>query len=408
VFSLERKNLGQLLGTWHESGNFNEKAALNEYYVVGQFHPIEKRLHGYIFPRDGNSRHRFALREMALRQIGTALAADTQGKVLYVAYMAPEITRFPVVEVHAIPVADPVTGAWSEPSIIKRVVLRCLVSPPPGNLIGDILWYVQSNRLVFGQATTAGLEGYNARGVKERRGVGEEMIQLKFFKDSEVGEVKYNMVSWNISARPSPTTPSDGTSFNGGIHWAPGYTLDETESPWASANGEVDLDEAYPKPAYHKFYDPESNKPCTLASTIDVDRHEGRGQLVRHPAVGLVDATGRRYLSVFYGENSRSMLSQFPDSPDQGWLVYLEAHSDHPYPVVPGINDKHFVPLGEYFDAPTVEMRFTTGQAKDGVTIPPLIDEEPHPIGIDHENHRYIAYYTHGQRRVTVAIARFY
>jgi len=391
-FSLKRQDRGRLIASWHEQDGFNEKTALNEYYVVSQFHPTENRIHGYIFARGGAPRHRFLTRELILQQMGVSLAADTQGKVYFVAFMSPNFTRFPVVEIRAIPVLDFATGTWSEPNVLKRVVLRCLGVAPPNNPITNVHSFVKNNRLIFDAATMAGLEGCNAREVKGSRGVGEEMIRLRFLRRTRIAGIEYDMVSWDITSRPSPLTPSIGTLFSQGVPWAPNQAVDEDGSPYAAEDGEVDLGEVYPKPSYYNF--PVSRTSVyRSASTMDVDRYEGRGELIRRMPASLVAGDDYDYFSVFYADKSTLLVRQLPDNLEAGDLLPHTPLATHPYPVIPGVDDADFVPLGEYFEAPTVELTFKPGTTQRGLTIPaPRFAARP--VDLDYEHKRYAVYYT--------------
>ncbi|KAI5851840.1 hypothetical protein BZA05DRAFT_445007 [Tricharina praecox] len=413
VFSLKHRNRGQLLASWHELDGFNDKAAVNEFYVISQFHPTEHRLHGYIFPRDGVTEHRFAMRETGFRQMGVALAADTQGKVFYVAYMCPALTRFPVVEIHATP--SPISAsAWGQPSLLKRVVVRCLglPLPPPITPDFDVHSFLKENHLTFDEATTAGLEGCDARGKKGRRGVGEEMIRLRLVGrtgDTSDAGFDYEMVSWDISARPSPLRPSSGELFSQGVHWQTDQTVPEDTSPYVNVCGVVDLDDVYPKPAYLR-YPGEGSVVMRSASTMDVDRFEGRRDLVRCLpvcSVSGVEGGDGDHFAVFYTDQPEMLVQPSPNSLDRGSLVLGTTVAVHPYPDVPGIDDEDFVPLGEYFSTPTVEMPFRAGTTQHGLRIPaPLFGSGT--IGVDLEQKRYAVYYTaavggrQGERKIVM------
>ena len=388
VFSTSPQDRGKLLHTWLERDSFIIETALNEFYAIAEFDLVEQRLEGYIFPKVGKSSsklnkrfsfssaisqqtdgaeagHHFTIKKKALypQPSSFSIAPDTHGKVFYLGFLPPSADRRPVVEVHAVPQFNPVDGTWSECSVIKRVVLRSL-----GLLPGATNGLTRSSFWVdFDDGTTV-------RNLKRSK-VGpsgkfawhpdEDVVRIRMKGDlnipgiTEEGE-SINMVTWIVTARPSPIQPSTISAWRSGREWAvvPDSIIHGSNvSPYANKNGEIDYEDVYPTPTYytrprdlHKFL----NQLEPLPLGVELDTLEGANESGNYPPYLWVknqEKINKRVYALF-SKMSPGMLASAPEA-DAGeghgemFVEDLPKHVAYPaVPVVPGVNDGDFRPPG--------------------------------------------------------------
>ncbi|PWW76649.1 hypothetical protein C7212DRAFT_279376 [Tuber magnatum] len=385
VFSTRPQDRGKLLHTWLERDSFIIETALNEFYAIAEFDLVEQRLEGYIFPKPGKSSsklnkrfsftstisqqtdgaeagHHFTIRKKALypQPSSFSIAPDTRGKVFYLGFLPPSTDRRPVVEVHAVPQFSPVDGTWSECSVIKRVVLRSLGLFPgiTNGLTRSSFW------VDFDDGTTV-------RNLKRSK-VGpsgkfawdpdEDVVRLRMKGDlgipgiTEEGE-SVNMVTWVITARPSPIQPSTISEWRNGREWAmiPDNIIhDSNASPHANENGEIDYEDVYPTPTYYtrprdlqRFV----NQLEPLPLGVELDTLEGANESGNYPPYLWVKNQEKINNKVYalFSKMSPGMLvldSEVDASERHGKMFVEDLSKDIVYPPVPGVNDGDFRPPG--------------------------------------------------------------
>ncbi|RPA98623.1 hypothetical protein L873DRAFT_1835858 [Choiromyces venosus 120613-1] len=389
VFSTRPRDRGALLHAWHQNDSFIIETALNEFYAIAEFDLVEQRLEGYIFPPEKVSRkpnkrfsftsaisrqpdgvdagHHFTIRKKALypQPSSFSIAPDTRGKVFYLGFLPPTADRRPVVEVHAVPQFNPEDGTWSECSVIKRVVLRSLGLFPgiSNGLTRSSFW------IDFDDGTTV-------RNLKRSK-VGpsgkfawhpdEDVVRIRMKGDlcipgiTEEGE-SVNMVTWAITARPSPIQPSTITEWRNGKEWAEtsdniihdNIIHDSNASPYANKNGEIDYEDVYPTPTYyirprelHKFLG--QLEPLPLG--VELDTLEGANESGNYPPYLWVKNKEKinKKVCALFSRMSPGMLLLDPevDASQRHGKMFVEDLSKHiVYPPVPGVNDEDFRPPG--------------------------------------------------------------
>ncbi|CAZ86403.1 unnamed protein product [Tuber melanosporum] len=385
VFSTGPQDRGKLLHTWLERDSFIIETALNEFYAIAEFDLVEQRLEGYIFPRAGKSSsklnkrfsftsaisqhtdgaeagHHFTIRKKALypQPSSFSIAPDTRGKVFYLGFLPPSADRRPVVEVHAVPQFSPADGTWSECSVIKRVVLRSLgLFPGVTNGLTRSSFWVDFD------------DGTTVRNFKRSK-IGpsgkfawdpdEDVVRLRMKGDlgipgvTEEGE-SVNMVTWVVTARPSPIQPSAISDWRNGREWAviPDNIIhDSNASPYANENGEIDYEDVYPTPTYYtRPRDLQNflNQLELLPPDVELDTLEGANESGNYPPYLWVKNQEKINKKVYalFSKMSPGMLVLDPEVDASGGhgKAFLEDPSKHTvYPPVPGVNDGDFRPPG--------------------------------------------------------------
>lgn len=364
------------------------ETALNEFYAITEFDLVEQRLEGYIFPevkkaKSINKRfsltsykepqdsqhegHHFTIKKKALYPALSTftIAPDTRGKVFYLGFLPPSADRRPVVEIHALPQFNPVDGTWSECTVVKRVTLRSLGSNARGmngSILNSSFW------IDFDIGTTVkNLKHPKTEPTgKFARDPDEDVVRIRMKGDLFIPGItsdkeQANMVTWDITARPSPRLPSTITEWRQGQEWA--VNPDDSEnlsdiSPYKDAQGEVDFEEVYPSPTYNvrirsreKFL--VGIEP--LPDGVDLDRLEVRNECGLYPPYFWVKDKDKKNKTVFavYSTMSPETLILDPQHSEEGrgLLTPLPPHEAVIYPHDPGKDDKAFIPAGRLMNA---------------------------------------------------------
>lgn len=353
VFSVRQEDRGRLIAKWFETDNFLTIAALNEYYCISEFHLMEQRLDGVIYPPedatdDGTPPyepyHRFSVRKKTeYPSLSTFdIAPDTKGKVFYLGFLPPPDRR-PVVEVISIPTKKE-DGTWTPPTVIKRVVLRTLAKHVES--LGAAL--LRSYWIDFD-------DGVEVTKAHQKEGknweLGEDIVRLRLRGDFVIDgstplDECVKLVSWYITARPSPRQPSTIQEWRNQVYWKDEWLNDPncTVSPWADDTGHVDLEECYPTPTYYTMaYNSEriSQLPL-LPNDIDIDR------AVLYPFPSQYWCKDDQNIHTLVS----SVLCAEGDSKSSSDGVYPAGPGDTlEYPPIPGRDDHHFVPPGKHLYA---------------------------------------------------------
>ncbi|CUS08226.1 unnamed protein product [Tuber aestivum] len=385
VFSTRPQDRGKLLYTWLERDSFIIETALNEFYAIAEFDLVEQRLEGYIFPKLGKSSsklnkrfsftsatsqqtddaeagHHFTIKKKALypQPSSFSIAPDTRGKVFYLGFLPPSTDRRPVVEVHAVPQFSPLDGTWSECSVIKRVVLRSLG-----------LFPVTTNGSTRSSFWIDFDDGTTVRNLKRSK-IGpcgkfawdpdEDVVRIRMKGDlsipgiTEEGE-SVNMVTWVITARPSPIQPSTISDWRNGKEWAeiPDNIIhDSNASPYANENGEIDCEDVYPAPTYYtrpRDFQKFVGQLEPLPIGVELDTLEGANESGNYPPYLWIKNPEKINKKV-YALFSKMFPGTLVLSPEVGASegrgeMSAEDLSKHvSYPPLPGVNDADFRPPG--------------------------------------------------------------
>ncbi|KAI5811641.1 hypothetical protein DFH27DRAFT_39192 [Peziza echinospora] len=359
VFSVRPQDRGRLVQKWVEEDSFMSAAALNEHYCISEFHLIEQKLEGVIFhpghaldiqaPAPEHPAHRFTIRKKtAYPQLSTFdIAPDTKGKVFYLGFLPPPDRR-PVVEVIAIPTKQ-ADGTWTEPVVLKRVVLRTLAKHlEVSAALHKSYWLDFDDGFEVNKYTNV------PENEKAKWKDGEDVVRLRLRGDFAIPGTQdksqiVKLISWYITARPSPNLPSNIMRWREGENWLnPDLNSDTLEvSPWTDASGEINLDECYPAPTYYTS----PNRPAnifrylpTLPEGIDVDR---AGLFQYGPQIWIRDEEeNNKYLcGIYYSENGVDVTKPSPKITD------ANDSADFMFPFIPGKDDHDFVPPGRHLYA---------------------------------------------------------
>ncbi|KAF8420815.1 hypothetical protein EV426DRAFT_231488 [Tirmania nivea] len=346
VLSVRPEDRGRLIAKWYEVDNFLTIAALNEHYCISEFHLIEQRLEGVIYRTEESTTpnyepaHHFSVRKKTeYPPLSTFdIAADTKGKVFYLGFLPPPDRR-PVVEVISIPKKTQ-DDTWTEPTVLKRVVLRTLAKhlESSGAALLRSYWIDFDDGIEVSKDMCAKKEGKNWK-------LGEDIVRLRLRGDFIIRGTTpqdecVKLVSWYITARPSPGKPPTIQEWRSQRH----EPLNNEVSLWTDATGHVDLEECYPIPTYYTMaYNREGIRALPLLpKDLDIDRE------VLYPFPWQYwhkNAFSRDTIvsSVFCAEGMQ-------DSTEN--LNYTEAPSNIlEYPQVPGRDDHDFVPPGRHLYA---------------------------------------------------------
>ena len=355
VFSTRSHDRGRLVANWYESDSFMTIAALNEYYCISEFHLLEQRLEGVIYRTESEVDqadspyepvHHFTVRKKTeYPSLSTFdISPDTKGKVFYLGFLPPPDRR-PVVEVIAIPTRME-GGTWTQPTVIKRVTLRTLAKHVEslGAALLRSYWIDFDNGIEVTRDTQmCAQEGKNWK-------IGEDIVRLRLRGDFVINGTTppddcVKLISWYITARPSPRKPSSIQEWRNQKYWEDEELNDPhaSMSPWADESGHVELEECYPTPTYYTMAaSPE--KICELPlipDELDVDQT----RLFPFPKQYWLKNDSGQYTS-----NSSLLYSASSDSPDN--FMTFEGHKDTlEYPQIPGHNDHDFVPPGRHLYA---------------------------------------------------------
>lgn len=356
VFSVRQEDRGRLISKWFETDNFLTIAALNEYYCISEFHLMEQRLEGIIYrPDDATDDgtpsyepyHRFSVRKKTeYPSLSTFdIAPDTKGKVFYLGFLPPPDRR-PVVEVISIPTKQN-DGTWTQPTVIKRVVLRTLAKHVEslGAALLKSYWIDFDDGIeVTKETQMRASEGKNWR-------LGEDVVRLRLRGDFVIDGTTppdecVKLVSWYVTARPSPRQPSTIQQWRNQLYWNDQWLNDPNcpISPWADATGYVDLEECYPTPTYYTMaYNSERiNQLPLLPTNVDLDR----AALFPFPSQYWSKDDQSRHTLV-----SSVLCSEVnPKSSDDSTYT-TEPGDTLEYPRTPGRDDHHFVPPGRHLYA---------------------------------------------------------
>jgi len=349
VFSVRPGDRGRLIAKWYETDNFLTVAALNEHYCISEFHLMEQRLEGVVYRTEESTggtapnhepAHHFSVRKKTeYPPLSTFdIAADTKGKVFYLGFLPPPDRR-PVVEVISIPMKTQ-DGTWTEPTVLKRVVLRTLAKhiESVGAALLRSYWIDFDDGIEVSKDMCAQREGKNWK-------PGEDIVRLRLrgdfiIKGTTPQDECVKLVSWYITARPSPGKPPTIQEWRSQRQ----EPLNNEVSLWADTTGHVDLEECYPTPTYYTMsYKREGIRALPrFPKDLDIDRavlypfpsqYWHKNELSRDTMVS----------SVFCVEGMRDSM---------GGINYSEAPFDIlEYPLVPGRDDHDFVPPGRHLHA---------------------------------------------------------
>ncbi|KAF8472014.1 hypothetical protein BDZ91DRAFT_760611 [Kalaharituber pfeilii] len=377
VLSVRPEDRGRLIQRWVEADSIMTIAALNEYYCISEFHLLEQRLEGAIFHPEqpgtagnvlGSLAHHFTIRKKsAYPSLSTFdIAPDTKGKVFYLGFLPPPDRR-PVVEVISLPTQNE-DGTWTEPAVIKRVVLRTLAKhvESMGAALLRSYWIDFDDGFEVNEEILRENPGKNWK-------IGEDVVRLRLKGDfSIIGTTRpeevVKLISWDITARPSPRQPSSIDAWRTGKDWKDEEFNDpqSQESPWRDESGHVDLQECYPTPTYYTSpHRPENLLTLpALPENIDADRVK----LYPYPMqIWLKDETLRNktICCLYYAEkgvNLTENLRGYIDPVASPRPLRNEDVDISHYPPVPGRNDHEFVPTGRHLHASYV-VTLETGRA---------------------------------------------
>jgi len=349
VFSVRPEDRGRLITKWYETDNFLTVAALNEHYCISEFHLMEQRLEGVIYHTEESTggtapsyepAHHFCVRKKTeYPPLSTFdIAADTKGQVFYLGFLPPPDRR-PVVEVISIP-RKTRDNTWAEPTVLKRVVLRTLAKhiESTGMALPRSYWIDFDDGTEVTKDMCAQAEGRNWK-------LGEDIVRLRLrgdfiIKGTTAQDECVNLVSWYITARPSPRQPPTIQEWRSQRH----EPLNNEASLWADATGHVDLEECYPTPTYYTM--PYSREGICALPLIPKDLDIDRAALYPFPSHYWLknafswDAT---VSSVFCAERVHHSI---------GGINYSEsAPNILGYPRAPGRDDHDFVPPGRHLYA---------------------------------------------------------
>lgn len=412
VFSTKPHNRGKLLWTWFERDSFIMETALNEFYAITEFDLVEQRLEGYIFPKTKKSKtinkrfsltykepvdplhegHHFTIKKKALYPaLSTfAIAPDTRGKVFYLGFLPPSTDRRPVVEIHALPQFNSVDNTWSECTVVKRVTLRSLGSHARGmngSILNSSFW------IDFDVGTTVKSLKHPKIEPSGRftRDPDEDVVRIRMKGDLFIPSItsdseQVNMVTWDITARPSPHLPSNIAEWRQGREWAvgpddPGYISDV--SLYKNAQGKTDFEEVYPSPTYNiKIRNREKFLADleVLPNGVDLDRLEGGNESGLYPPYFWIKDQDKKNKSVhaIYSIMSSDTLILDPENSDEGCglISSLPLHDAVAYPHDPGRDDKAFIPAGRLM-RPKFKIFLETGRKVEVRDIAKRIDPSP-------------------------------
>lgn len=358
------------------------ETALNEFYAITEFDLVEQRLEGYIFPKTKKAKtvnkrfsltykepvdplhegHHFTIKKKALYPaLSTfAIAPDTRGKVFYLGFLPPSTDRRPVVEIHALPQFNSVDNTWSECTVVKRVTLRSLGSHARGmngSILNSSFW------IDFDVGTTVGNLKHPKSEPSGRfgRDPDEDVVRIRMKGDLFIPSItldaeQVNVVTWDITARPSPRLPSNIAEWRQGREWAEGpddlgHISDV--SPYKNAQGRIDFEEVYPSPTYNVKI---RNREKFLADLevlpdgVDLDRLGGGNESGLYPPYFWIKDQDKKNKSVhaIYSIMSSDTLILDPENSDEGCglMSLLSPHDAIAYPHDPGRDDKAFIPAG--------------------------------------------------------------
>lgn len=412
VFSTKPHNRGKLLWTWFERDSFIMETALNEFYAITEFDLVEQRLEGYIFPKTKKAKtankrfsltykepvdplhegHHFTIKKKALYPaLSTfAIAPDTCGKVFYLGFLPPSTDRRPVVEIHALPQFNPVDNTWGECTVVKRVTLRSLGSHARGmngSILNSSFW------IDFDVGTTIKNLKHPKIEPSGRfaRDPDEDVVRIRMKGDLFIPSItseaeQVNMVTWDITARPSPHLPSNIAEWRQGREWAvspenPDYLNDA--SLYKNAQGRIDFEEVYPSPTYNVKI---RNREKFLADLevlpdgVDLDRLEGGNESGLYPPYFWIKDQDKKNKTVhaIYSIMSTDTLILDPENPDEGCgsMTPLPPHNAIAYPHDPGRDDKAFIPAGRLM-RPKFKVFLETGRKVVVHDIARRIDPSP-------------------------------
>lgn len=360
------------------------ETALNEFYAITEFDLVEQRLEGYIFPKTKKTKttnkrfsltshresseplhqgHHFTIKKKALYPpLSTfTIAPDTRGEVFYLGFLPPSADRRPVVEIHALPQFNPVDNTWSECTVIKRVTLRCLGSHARemnGSVLNSSFW------IDFDVGTTV----KNLKHPKTEpsgnfaRDPDEDIVRVRMTGDlfvpgitSDIEQV--NMVTWDVTARPSPRLPSNIAEWRQGQDWAvdPDDPEDLSDvSLYKDTQGKIDFEEVYPSPTYSVRVRNRENFRAGLEGLpdgVDLDRLEYGNESGPYPPYFWVKDEEKKNKTVYavYSVMSPDTLILDPENFDKGFglMSPLSPCDAIVYPHDPGRDDKTFIPAGK-------------------------------------------------------------
>lgn len=388
------------------------ETALNEFYAITEFDLVEQRLEGYIFPKTKKAKainkrfsltykepvdplhegYHFTIKKKALYPaLSTfAIAPDTRGKVFYLGFLPPSTDRRPVVEIHALPQFNPVDNTWSECTVVKRVTLRSLGSYARGmngSILNSSFW------IDFDAGTTV-------RNLKHpkidpsgkfARDPDEDIVRIRMKGDLFIPSItldaeQVNMVTWDITARPSPHLPSNITEWRQGCEWAvdlgdPGHL--NNVSLYKNAQGGIDFEEIYPSPTYNVKIRNRENFLAgldVLRGGVDLDRLEGGTESGLYPPYIWTKDQEKKNKTVhaIYSTMSPGTLILNPENSDEGCglMSSLPPHDAISYPHDPGRDDKAFIPAGRLMK-PKFKISLETGRKVDAYDIAKRIDHSP-------------------------------
>lgn len=366
VFSVRAEDRGRLIAKWFETDNFLTIAALNEHYCISEFRLMEQRLEGVIYRKEDESgldntspyepAHRFTVRKKTeYPSLSTFdIAPDTKGKIFYLGFLPPPDRR-PVVEIISIPTKQE-DGTWTEPTVLKRVILRTLAKHVESAGVA----LLRSYWIDFDD----GIEVTKDMRAKEGKNweIGEDIVRLRLRGDFVIDGITpqdecVKLISWYITARPSPKQPSTIQQWRNQENWVDGSLNDPrcTVSPWADGLGIVNLEECYPSPTYYTMsYNPDKilSELPVLPDDVDVDRTT----LYPFPSqYWFKDSLSRDAFA-------NSILCSEGDPTQLESALNLAGHADTlEYPPIPGRDDHHFVPPGRHLYA-TFRVTLETGR----------------------------------------------
>lgn len=354
VFSTCSHDRGRLIANWYESDFFMTTAAINEYYCISEFDLLQQRLEGVIFPTENEVGqavspyepvHHFTIRKKReYPPLSTFdIAPDTKGKVFYLGFLPPPDRR-PVVEVISIPTRTE-DDTWTQPTVIKRVTLRTLAKHVEslGAALLRPYWIDFDDGIEVTRDTQmCTQEGKNWK-------IGEDIVRLRLRGDFVIdgttsSDECVKLISWYITARPSPRKPSSIQEWRNQKYWEDEELNDPNArlSPWADDSGHVELTECYPTPIHYTMASnlEEIRELPLIPDDLDIDQT----RLAPFPAQYWLKNKSGQYTS-----NHCLLFSTLLDSPDNS--MSFDGLDLLKYPPIPGHNDHDFVPPGRHLYA---------------------------------------------------------
>lgn len=371
AFSLRPGTRGNLLCCWYEENTgFIVQHAHNTHYAMAEFDPEGQiALLGVVFPPSYTSPNdippgaRFRIDTRRLNRHSPRLntiAADEKGEVLYFGLIESS-SRFPVVEVYAVPCLLP-DGAYTPFECIKRVELRheaAFVPPSPGMRprLSSIVMFEP-------------LPPFSAKQLpKDVQGIRFALIGNYKAVKGPSSDHFIRRISWDITSRPAPRKPSMPEQ------WLQGVKLADVTVPLADGttpsscfvddNGQYDMHECYPRPTYFST-GTASHEEDMLLNPVplypDLDRMLESGRLIEI----------RLHLSEHIGhQKCTSICTMFHE--------LIHEYDDQSFanrPVRPGVDDEDFIPEGSMYAAAYIN-KFAVGYSHsvepDTITLLPEI-----------------------------------